>query len=138
MFRHVEMLTAVLFKMKSDISQCRQTDKQTNGHGKCIRIISGSAMLQLQTVKQMTSGKFCTFHELLSPHSAALMWCCCSMSTSATGSQNTLLQPPCQTAHHQMHPDTGQSARLSACHPVHSSPHQPRSALGIPTGAHPI
>jgi hypothetical protein len=76
-------------------------------------------LLQLQTVKQMASGRSWTSHELLSLHSAALMWCCCSMSTSATGSQNTLLQPPCQTAHHQMHPDTGQSAHLSVSHPVH-------------------
>lgn len=47
------------------------------------------------------------------------MQCCCSTSTSATGSQSTLMQLPCQSSHHQMHPDTGLSAHLSADHPIH-------------------
>ena len=47
------------------------------------------------------------------------MQCCCSTSTPAMCSQSTLMQPPCQIAHHQMHPDTGLSARLSADHPIH-------------------
>jgi hypothetical protein len=47
------------------------------------------------------------------------MKCCCSTSTPAMCSQSTLMQPPCQIAHHQMHPDTGLSARVSADHPIH-------------------
>jgi hypothetical protein len=38
--------------------------------------------------------------------------CCCSISTVATNSQNSLLQPPCQSAPCQMHPDTRQSAHV--------------------------
>ena len=45
--------------------------------------------------------------------------CCCSTSTLAMCSQSTLMQSPCQIAHHQMHPDTGLSACLSADHPIH-------------------
>jgi hypothetical protein len=45
--------------------------------------------------------------------------CCCSTSTPAMCSQSILMQPPCQIAHHQIHPDTGLSARLSADHPIH-------------------
>ena len=47
------------------------------------------------------------------------MKCCCSTSTPAMYSQSTLMQPPCQIAHHQMHPDTGLSACVSADHPIH-------------------
>lgn len=50
------------------------------------------------------------------------MQCCCSTSTPAMCSQSTLMQPPCQIAHHQMHPDTGLSARLSADHPSFAIP----------------
>jgi len=34
-------------------------------------------------------------------------------------SLSTLMQQSCQIAHHQMHPDTGLSARVLADHPIH-------------------
>jgi hypothetical protein len=47
------------------------------------------------------------------------MKCCSPTSTPAMCSQSTLMQPPCQISHHQMHPDTGLSSRLSADDPIH-------------------
>jgi hypothetical protein len=55
MFRHIGMVSAVLFKTKSNISQCRQTDRQMD----MVNAFKTSVvlLLQLQTVKQMASGR---------------------------------------------------------------------------------